>query len=149
MSAQLPARQRDLRTAARHQREAVWQIGFPLALAVVGGLALMILAASPAQAVRQGALADTALILLILPVMLAGLLILVFLTGLCAFVLPLILRELPYRTRQVHEFVWLAAGRVRSVAERLTGAVQSIRSISARARAAVSELQNLFPFGRH
>jgi hypothetical protein len=137
---------RNLRTQAINRRETFWQIALPLALTVAGALTLMGLVIAGTVA-RTSALADVSLMFLILISAVAGVVMLVLLTGLCVGVW-FALRELPYLFKRAQDFAALVAQHTKRITAPLAEGVLSAQSVIAAAQQAAISVRTLFTSGR-
>lgn len=119
----------------------------PLVLAAVVMVVLLVLVILPGGAGVRRPLADVALMLLILPAALAGLIALALLVGL-NYGLYLGLTKLPPYLKIGQDYVALAAGRIQSIVKKVSDAVIAARGASAAARRAASDLGALLPIQR-
>jgi hypothetical protein len=82
-------------TALRHRQEVLWQITVPLAIGVIIVLALAAMTAFGATAATQSQMADVALVQLITPVLIFGVISLMVL-GLSIYGLVRLIQVMPY-----------------------------------------------------
>ncbi len=135
-------RLRNQRTQALIRRDVIWQIMAPVAMAAVIVVVLLVLLILPVGAPVRSVWADVALIFLIMPAGVMGLLALGVLGGL-VFVFSRVLREVPYYFKLGQDWAALAAYRVNGGAARVAGIIMSVRSAWAAARRAARDVRLL------
>jgi hypothetical protein len=140
-------RPRNPHTHAQIRRDTWLQIVAPLVLATLVLIVLMVLIIAPGGAPVRSPLADVALILLIMPALLIGLIALAVIAGL-TYVLYLGITRLPPYFKIAQDYVALAAGRIQGVIQKASNAVISTRGLIAAAQRAVTDLGTLLPFQR-
>jgi hypothetical protein len=126
-------RVRNPRTAAKIQRDVLWQIAVPLGLAVLLALVAAVLIILPVGASARRPWADVTLIALSIPTLIAALVVLVIVVGLCAG-MYFVLRELPIYFKVAQDFVALVSFRVQTIADQVSGVFLRIRSLTAGAQ---------------
>src|SRR5690348_17147179 len=99
-------RVRNPRTAAKIQRDVIWQIGLPLGLAIVVAIVLGVLVVIGNRATVQRPWADITLIFLSIPTLIAALVVFVLVVALCVG-LYFALRELPLYFKIGQDFMAL------------------------------------------
>lgn len=121
------------RTQAVHRRQVISQVLLPLALVVVLILILGVLTVIASQGNLAGLAQwrDTALIWIILPIISAGIIILLFLVAFI-YLVAIILKKLPPYTHLVQLYIELFGARIRSIADRSTKPVVAAAMLSAR-----------------
>jgi hypothetical protein len=139
-------RTRNPRTYAKIRRDVIWQMGLPLGLAVLAGIVLGVLVSLPGGAATRSAWADVSLIFLIIPTVLAGLIVLALVLGLC-FAAYYGLRELPYLFRIVQDYAAQASAVVKTGADKASGVVLSIRSFGAGVSRAAKQVRQVLGLG--
>ena len=123
--------ERNPATTARFHRESWWQIYFPLlVMALLSIAAIVLLAVLGSQNGAVSVVGDYALMLVIIPILVGGLVVLVLLFGLIVGVAKLVHGMPPYANvaqQGVHNF----SKKVEQVCDRITGVVINIRSVLA------------------
>lgn len=127
-------RERNPLTHARHRREVFWQITLPLLLGLVLFVGVSVLSAlGNSGEVSRGA--DVALIWLILPLLVVGLIFLVVLAGL-TYGLVFLIRGIPGYARQAQDLVALVADKTRQLGDAAVEPIYRLESFMAGVRAA-------------
>jgi hypothetical protein len=137
---------RNPRTQARLRRDAIWQIGLPIGLALAAGITLGVLVSIPGGAATRSAWADVSLMLLIVPIAMVGLILFALIAGLI-FAAYYGLRELPFVFRIVQDYAALAAGHVKIGASKASGVVLSVRSFTTGVGRAAKGVRQFFGLG--
>lgn len=132
---------------AQTRRDTWLQIAAPVILAVLVVLVLLVLLILPGGAPVRSPLADVALILLLLPTLLLGLLLVALLAGL-VYLLALGLQRLPPYFKLAQDFVAKAAGQVQGGVKKASDAVLSVRAGVAAAQRMAADLRALLTFQR-
>jgi len=134
--------------AQAQTRRYTWlQIAAPVILATLVVLVLLVLLILPGGAPVRSPLADVALILLLLPTLILGLLLVALLAGL-VYVLALGLRRLPPYFKLAQDFVAKAAGQVQGGVKKASDAVLSVRAGVAAAQRMAADLRAMLTFQR-
>jgi hypothetical protein len=128
------------------RRDVIWQMALPLGLAVAAVLVPMVLLIAPGGAPVRSVWADVALIFLIIPTAIFGLIALALLVGLIVAAVYG-LRELPYLFKRAQDFVALVGYRVQAGAGKASGVFLSIQSLTAGVRRAADDVRGLFGSG--
>jgi hypothetical protein len=149
MSAPLPPRPkiRNARTQALTRRETMWQIGVPLGVAMALTLAAMVWLVVGASYPTLSAVADVSLLLLICPVILAGVVALVLLSGL-VFGMHYALRELPYLFKKAQDGMALVTQYTKRYAGQVAGVFLSTRASLAAAQKTADHLRHALDWRR-
>jgi hypothetical protein len=140
-------RARNTIAQAQTRRDTWLQIAAPVILAVLVVLVLLVLLILPGGAPVRSPLADVALILLLLPTLLLGLLLVALLAGL-VYLLALGLQRLPPYFKLAQDFVAKAAGQVQGGVKKASDAVLSVRAGVAAAQRMAADLRALLTFQR-
>ena len=138
---------RNEQTHAQIRRDTWLQMIAPLVLATIVMLALLALVIAPAGAGVRRPLADVAILLLILPTLLIGLIMLALLLGLNYGVFFGLTRLPPY-SKLAQDYVVLAADRVKGALKKASDAVIATRGAVAATRRVANDLGALLPFQR-
>jgi hypothetical protein len=140
-------RPRNPQTQAQMRRDTWLQMVAPLALAAVVMLVMLVLVILPVGAPVRAPLAAVALILLILPALVVGLLAIALLGGL-VYVLALGILRLPPYFKIGQDYVALAAARVQGGAKKVSNGVLSARAGVAAAQRFMAGLRAALTFQR-
>ena len=140
-------RRRNEQTHAQIRRDTWLLMVAPLVLATLVMLGLLLLVILPVGAGVRAPLADVALILLILPALLVGLIVLALLLGM-NYGLFLGVSKLPPYFKIAQDFVDQAAGRVKGGVKKASDAVIATRAAIAATQRTVAELGTVLPFQR-
>jgi hypothetical protein len=140
-------RPRNPQTQAQIRRDTWLQMVAPLVLAAVVMLVLLVLVILPVGAGVRGPLAAVALILLIMPALVVGLLAMALLGGLI-YVLALGILRLPPYFKIGQDYVALAAARIQGGAKRVSNVVLSMRAGVAAAQRFMVGLRAALTFQR-
>ncbi len=130
-----PKRERNLKTQAAHKREAFWQITFPLILGVVFVLVLSILtviAATGGGNITQAG--DAALIILIVPLMLATF-VFTIIFGAVAYGIIKLNDVLPIYTKQAQDIFALVRVQVQMGSDKAVEPFLKVKSFFASVKA--------------
>ena len=140
-------RARNLLAQAKMRRDVQLQILAPIILAALLVLVLLVLLILPGGAPVRSPLADVALILLIVPALIGGLLLLAVLGGLI-YVLALGIRRLPPYFKIGQDYVALAAGKIQGGVKKASDGVLKVRSGVAAAQRMAADLRAMLMFQR-
>ena len=140
-------RPRNAVTQAQIRRDTWLQIAAPMILAAIVMLVLLVLVILPGGAPVRSPLADVALILLLLPVLIGGLLVVALLGGL-VYLLALGLLRLPPYFKIAQDYVALAAGKIQGGVKKASDGVLSVRAAVAAAQRFGAGLRAMLRFQR-
>jgi len=112
----LPFVERNPLTYKKHQHEVFWQITIPLAMGVILVVAVAVLTVTATTAGQKSQLADIALINLMIPAMIFGVIQLAFL-GLSLYGIIKLIMVLPFAFRRIQDFFSLAGFRINQVTD--------------------------------
>lgn len=118
---------RNLHTQARIRRDVFWQIGLPLAVAVLGLVSAGVWVVLPQGAAMRSPMADVSLIFLICPASVIGLITLALVGGLC-FGMYYALRELPFLFKRAQDVLVLVVFYTQKYAGRAANIFLSTRA---------------------
>lgn len=106
----IPQAPASIRPSRRHRRQTFWQIIFPVVLAALGAVALIVLLSIGAArgSAPTGQWASISTIWLVIPLIFMGLLFSAFIAGMI-FLLARLTHKLPTYTRLIHLYLQIAS----------------------------------------
>lgn len=150
MTAPLPPPQpktRNARTQALLRREAIWQIGVPLGVALALVLATMIWLIVAASYPTLSVIADISLIALICPTAMFALVVLALVAGL-VYGMYYALRELPFFFKKAQDIFWLVEDYTKRYAGQVAEVFLKGRASMAAAQKAADDVRRKFDWRR-